>query len=255
MAAMSNSVTDSIEYRNAPIVEAIIHIQVTFPDDGSAPALSRSERIFSSRFARGLPLQRVNFQITSVEAQQPSSSVSHEAAGWKFTSERNDRVLQVLPDAFVYSHLNPYSNWRTFSTEARQLWNDFVEGCSPEKVTRIGLRYINRLRIPAQNFELAEYLNFFPTTPVAFGPVHGLVSQVQLPQPGIAPDAIALVTIASEPSADPSTSAFALDLDVFTRSEFSATDSRIWEVLEDFRLRKNQLFEAVLTENMRGTIK
>lgn len=91
----------------------------------------------------------------------------------------------------MYSHLQPYTNWRTFSDEARELWQAYRDAVQPHKVVRIGLRYINRLRLP-QEFELNTYLNYFPAAPESFGALRGLVTQVQLPQPGIAPDAVAL---------------------------------------------------------------
>lgn len=243
-----------IVYRNAPIVEAIVSLHVTFPDGNVEKAMEIAERALSHRFPRRQALQRFNVEVKAEAANEATSSFSHGPGGWKFTSESDTRVLQVLPDAFVYSHLQPYTNWNTFSHEARELWQAYLEAVQPSKVVRIGLRYISRLRLP-QEFELNEYLNYYPSTPGSFGALAGLVTQVQLPQPGAAMDALALVTIASEPSLDPTASAMALDIDIFSTSVMVASDPRIWQMLDHFRVRKNVLFEAAITDKLKEAMR
>lgn len=241
-------------YRNAPIVEAIISINVTLPDGSAETAMEVAEKTFAHRFPRSQALRRFNVQVKAEAARETTGSFSHGPGGWKFTSENDARVLQILPEMFVYSHLQPYTSWRTFSNEARELWQAYLDAVQPHKVVRIELRYINRLRLP-QEFELNAYLNYFPATPEAFGALRGLVTQVQLPQPGIAPDAVALVTIASEPSSDPTGSAMALDIDIFSTLAMAASDPRIWQTLDDFRMRKNRLFEAAITDKLKEAIR
>jgi uncharacterized protein (TIGR04255 family) len=242
------------KYDNAPIVEAIIAIGVSYADGSAASALAGVEQVFAKRFARSQALRMVDVVVHTEVDKEATSTLNQRPSGWKFTDETNQRVLQVLPDAFVYSHLQPYTNWETFSADAYELWREFLEVAKPSKVGRIQLRYINRLRLPLA-FEFKDYLNYYPTTPEGFGPISGLVSQVQIPQPDAAKGAVALVTLASEPSADPSGSAMALDIDIFCSADLVSSDVAVWETLSQFRDAKNRLFESVLTEKLRGEIR
>jgi len=251
MADLDNGVV----YRNAPIVEAIISLHVAFREGDADKVAGVAEKAFSSRFARSQSLDRVNVKFESKPSTAPTSSLTRKHGGWKFTDEKNERVLQILPNAFVYSHLQPYTKWQTFSAEARELWQTYLKVANPTSVNRIGLRYINRLRLP-ERFELSDYLNFYPSTPPAFGELCGVVTQLQLQQAdSVASDALALVTLASEPSQDPSTSAMALDIDIFSKLVLPASDSKIWDTFEDFRVRKNRLFEAAITEKLKEKIR
>ena len=251
---MSVDSDGGVVYRNAPIVEAIISLNVVLADGGADKAMEAAEKTFGHRFSRSQALQRFNVQVKSEAAKETTGSFSHGPGGWKFTAENDARVLQILPEMFVYSHLQPYTNWSTFSDEARGLWSAYLDAVQPHKVVRIGLRYINRLRLPKE-FELNVYLNYFPTAPESFGALRGLVAQVQLPQPGVAQDAVALVTIASEPSPDPTSSAMALDIDIFSVLAMPASDPRVWQTLDDFRVRKNRLFEAAITDKLKEAIR
>jgi len=247
---------NGVVYRNAPIVEAIISLTVVFKDGGADRAAAGVEKAFESRFARRQSQDRLNFQVESHPAQEPKTSLSRRQSGLKFSDEKNERVLQVLADTFVYSHLQPYTNWRTFSAEAIELWQTYLKVAEPALVRRIGLRYINRLRLPGGQFELSDYLSYFPLTPTAFGTLSGLVSQVQLPQGGgAAPDAVALVTVASEPSQESGTSAMALDIDISSKLSVRADDPIVWRALDEFRVRKNRIFEAAITEKLKEAIR
>lgn len=64
-----------------------------------------------------------------------------------------------------------------------------------------------------------------------------------------------LVTIASEPSPDPTASAMALDIDIFSTLAVAASDPRIWQTLDEFRMRKNRLFEAAITDKLKEAIR
>jgi len=65
----------------------------------------------------------------------------------------------------TYSHLPPYSNWNAFRDEVRPLWERYVEFVKPEAVTRIALRYINRIYIPQTVYELSDYFRLYPQIP------------------------------------------------------------------------------------------
>jgi len=243
-------------YRNAPIVEAVINIQVRFPEGQFERLLPSGDSAFSGDFPQKqeMRLLRMDFQFgpDGLKTKSPPMDKG-PPAGLKFSSAANDRVLQLRQEGFAYSHMAPYTNWEVFSGEARPLWQRFIDVFQPERVTRLAARYINRLRLPPGEIRLQDYMHFYPETPPAFGSIQGLMAQVQLPQPSVGQKALALLTLASEPSADPAFQPMVLDIDVFEMVDLSPTDPVVWHQLEALRDKKNELFEAALTERMKET--
>lgn len=47
--------------------------------------------------------------------------------------------------------LRPYSNWEDFSTAAFNYLEKYIALAKPLLITRIGLRYINRVDLPSEN--------------------------------------------------------------------------------------------------------
>jgi uncharacterized protein (TIGR04255 family) len=56
------------------------------------------------------------------------------------------------------SRLPDYPKWEEFATEALSLWGKYAALTKPVEIQRIGVRFINRIPIPAQAGDLNDYL-------------------------------------------------------------------------------------------------
>lgn len=242
-------------YPNAPIVEAVIELRVDRPPGDVQAALTEAAERVKERFPQRQALMRMQMGIAATsDGGIQSLAPKREPQGWKLLSERSDRILQLKPDGVVYSHMPRYSRWETFSQEARSEWAAYVEATLPRRVTRLGLRYVNRLPLPSGAIRLEDFLNVHPQCPDDFGPLSSLILQIQVRQPMIGPKAMASIAVASEPITDPAVNPMVLDIDVFTEIDLSPTDPEIWELFERMRLSKNLLFETAITDNTRKLI-
>jgi uncharacterized protein (TIGR04255 family) len=241
-------------YARAPIVEAVINIQVRYAEGSFDALLSAADKAFGATLPRKQDIRMVSLSIEANQSGIRSSNEFGGRAGIKFTNDASDRVLQIRQEGFAYSHLAPYTSWEIFSGEARPLWQRFLDSCQPDRVVRLAPRYINRLKLPQGAIRLEDYLNFHPAMPEQFGPMQGFMSQVQLPQTSVGQDAVALVTVASEPSTDQGFQAVVLDIDAFQVVDLPPSDHGVWAQLERLRDKKNELFEAALTDHMKGLI-
>lgn len=247
-------------YKRPPIVEAVINIQVTYPGGLSESLLDKIDARFSSRFMHKLKLSGVDVTLNGgiAEATAPSV-VANRIIGLRFANQENNRILQVRPEGFAFSHLTPYSTWEELRSEALPFWNEFLEICQPTAVTRIAVRFINRLHLPQslpeKSVQLEDFLTFSPNVPDEFEVVTGFMSQVQLPLRGelSGQRPLALVTVASQPPSIPETELTVLDIDVFETVNWPPNDPLIWEELEKMRGIKNRIFEAALTDRMKET--
>jgi uncharacterized protein (TIGR04255 family) len=132
----------------------------------------------------------------------------------------------------------------------------------PEGVTRVAVRYINRIDIPdaAAGVRLEDYLRTYPEISVDF-PEEGLMNnffmQVQLWQQDLG--CWLIVNEAPEASPAEGTLSVRLDLDLFreqVEEPWQAdSETAVWEFLELLHDRKNEIFEASITNRTRRLIR
>jgi len=234
-------------YPNAPIVEAVIDIQVS--QEVAKPLdLSKCVDSVSSRFPQRDPIHLIEMEMASNGFGQTKTEI-----GQRLVNETGDRILQLQQRGFTYSHMPPYSHWDSFRTEALPLWRTFVENCQPHRVTRVAVRYINRLKLPSGKIDLEDYLSIYPHLPKAMPIFSGLLMQIQMRHEDVHPRCRSVITIASEQATDPSYQPLVLDLDVLVDADIATDSSEVWELLDKLRVKKNDLFEASLTDKMKET--
>jgi uncharacterized protein (TIGR04255 family) len=143
--------------------------------------------------------------------------------------------------------LKPYDKWETLRDEARELWQHYVQIASPESVTRVALRYINRIEIP---LPIRDFKDYILTTPeIAPDLPQGLGSffmRLVIPDPKA--QAVAVVTQTVE-SVDESSNRLPLifDIDVFRMAAFGVQDEALWEMCEQLHDLKNEIFFKSIT--------
>lgn len=242
-------------YARPPIVEAVINVHVIYSDGLSEATIQAIEDHFSPQFTHCLRMEGLDVNLGAHPTDEVATTRS--VVGLRFANEENNRILQIRSEGFAYSHLTPYSTWEELRSEAEPLWFNFISICKPARVSRLAVKFINRLSIPSSSemgVQLEDFLTFRPHVPPEFEQLTGFMTQVQLPFPELAGNTPqALVTVASQPPTVPRTEAVVLDIDVFEGLDWATDDSRIWSELERMRAVKNRIFEAALTDKIKDT--
>lgn len=167
--------------------------------------------------------------------------------GYLFTSVDGRQVVQARLDGFTFSRLKPYDKWEALRDEARELWQHYVQIASPETVTRVALRYINRIEIP---LPMRDFKDYILTTPeIAPALPQGLDSFfMRLVIPDSKTQAVGIVTETVEP-VDESGKRLPLifDIDVFRTAAFNVQDNAMWETFENLHDLKNEIFFKSIT--------
>ncbi len=128
-------------------------------------------------------------------------------------------------------------------------------------MTRIGLRYINRIDIPLADLtkkvngrpvlRMEDYLRFYPQFPEdVFGPSNYIAAQQRF-EIG-ADDCIGLLNLVSAPPALLNHMSLVLDLDISREKSVPQNYDALWELIERMRHHKNRLFETVITDRSRA---
>ena len=233
-------------FPKAPIVEAIIGFEMGYLDD-----LVSSAKSFHSQIANRYP--SIEFQqenrTRSVSGPEPGSSGSSaEPSGVLFRSEDELWAVHLTRRFFNVHRLKPYEGWESFKAEAETLWKFFQDCFDPETVTRINLRYLNRIDLPLRFHDFSEYFRtYLELAPAIDTGLSSFLLRFALNDPAISADA--LVTLTFEPATTgESTIPVVFDIDVFRRGDFGLGAEAIWGTASQLREYKDRIFFESLTE-------
>ena len=148
------------------------------------------------------------------------------------------------------SRLAPYSHWSGFRTETRRLWDIYRSIAKPSKVTRLAVRYVNRIDIPLPVNDFGDYLRTVPTvSPDLPQGLSRYFMQLVMPLEDVKGTVIINETII-EP-ARPEVVSVVIDIDVSCGNDVPSTEEEIWALMEQLRNAKNNVFEACITDKAR----
>ena len=139
----------------------------------------------------------------------------------RFRSTDEKHIAQFNRDGFVFSRLEPYLTWEELESEGKRLWNIYKDLAQPVEIQRLGLRFINRIKLPPGELLFEDYIQPAPTSPHGLElPFHGFMHKDTLAVPGH-PYAINVIrTIQQLNGGVDGGVALILDIDVFTTQGF-----------------------------------
>lgn len=151
-------------YANPPILEAICDFQFA-PGQTWDPTLL------------GLVYDRIKTDFPQkAQAPGPILNVSFGPAPpvqgrMQFRREDGSALVQVGPDNLTVNHLRPYGGWPRYRDMIAHTLEVYRSVATPQGLTRIALRYINRLEVPADaigesdDVQIGDYVLAQPTVP------------------------------------------------------------------------------------------
>lgn len=232
----------------APITEALIDIQTTTPEDLELDELRDFVSLWPDRFPKSKLQTHFESRIR-VEGGQPTPTVvtNHAARGYSFITANKDRVVQVRRDGYTFSKLHPYESWKKLKVEAKELWNRYKEVARPQSANRLAVRFINRITLPEETINLNEWFDLHPRAPEALGPMQEFLLRIVMPHSENR-NYRAIITQATQPPQEGSRSAVILDIDVFTTTNLDPASEDVWQILDDLRVFKNDVFFGTITK-------
>jgi uncharacterized protein (TIGR04255 family) len=237
-------------YPKAPITEAIIDLQVVLPEGLSAQNLSPFFDLVTSLYPHKQTLNRLVGQLEFAVPGSASATSTATEIGLMLRSADGKQVVQVHTSGFTFSRLAPYERWSSVRDEARRLWDLYRNIAKPTKVSRLALRYINRIDIPLPIRDFKDYLNTLPElSPTMPQGLAGFFMQLTVPLQDLR--ATLIVNEAMVPPPGPEVVSVALDIDVFRLDALPADEDGVWALFEELRAKKNQIFEACITDQAR----
>jgi uncharacterized protein (TIGR04255 family) len=242
-------------YSKAPIREAVIDLRVTLPEGFPVDTFADIRTFVSDRFPTAEPIYTGTGALVFQPGLPVQMAANQEHNGFLFRSEDNKKVFQARLNGFTFNRLAPYESWEEFSSDAKYLWEIYKTTCKPIHIIRAAVRFINQLNIPTKELgDLREYLSTVPevapTLPQKL--LSSFFMQLQLPQEDL--NCMLIINEALAPPTDPEFVSIILDFDLFREQIWQSDDEVVWYFLEELRHRKNQVFEACITDKTRRLI-
>ncbi|MEN9225913.1 MAG: TIGR04255 family protein [Thermostichus sp. DRC_bins_24] len=240
----------------APSIEAVIHWQA-HAGKKLDPETLKAEL---TRRLPDYPILRTqhDVQISAIGTPDGSSEFSQKMQwrGFRLQDEQNRHVAQFTLDGVVFSRLEPYEDWGSFQAEALRFWHIFLELAEPTVIQRLGVRYINRIPLEADE-QPSRYLSTIPAPPPGLAlAAESFFHQDTYPVPGY-PYTINWVRTIQPAGADPANgralivdiNVFTVDIDVFTHKLLQLDQNTLAQRLQEMRWLKNKVFFSCMTSH------
>lgn len=232
-------------YKRPPIVEAAI--EVKFESELEPEALAALVDFVSQDFPN--KTERHHYKIDASNPMQPRiSSVSPRTS---LTDEEACRTIFLSSTTYLFGQKPPYNGWDKYCQWVSVYLDKLLKKSPFRKVSRIGMRYVNRIDIPTNDSLIyeSEYLNIFITLPDYFPPFENYGINMNVAD-SVLNGFISIRTgLATSPLLDHA--ALLLDIDVYKDKELPVRADRIMELLHLMNGRAVAAFEQSITDKTR----
>ena len=191
--------------------------------------------------------QETQFEIRDQES--PKVTTQHGLAALQFFSEDERQLVQVRRQGFSFNRLTPYSSLDDYLPEIKRTWQLFVNLAAPVTITRIRLRYINRLGLPLTNgkVELDDFLKLGPRLPDEANLMFASFFNQQIVTEPVTGNIVKVIMASQPPEGE--TLPVILDIEAERPCAIEPTDwAQITERIGSLRSLKNLIFNKSLTE-------
>ena len=230
-----------------PIVEALVDLRATIPGDPTVFSDLADE--LKDEFPTMEERRDFEAKIEVKDGRLVSPRVETSGfGGVRLASADQKTYAQFRPDGFTLNNMTTYMGGDQLLAQALTLWEMLVERTAPEVVSRVALRYINRLELPLKSGDtFTRYLTSPPRLP------EGAPTQVsQFLSRIVGHDekrqATAVVIQQLKLPEDGQPVAITVDINVFRERDFSVDSPSLRRILDSLRMLKNETFFSLLTE-------
>ena len=156
--------------------------------------------------------------------------------------------VQFRPDGFTMNNRKTYMGGDQLIDKALTLWEMLIERARPKLVSRVALRYINRLELPLEDGD--QFTRFLTSPPDLPEGAPQAVSQFlsRVVAHDVEREATAVVVQQLKPRKEGQPIAITVDVDVFRRGDFAVDLVVLRKTLGFLRTLKNETFFSLLTD-------
>ena len=231
--------------RHPPIVEALVDLRASVPGDPKMFNALADE--LKDEFPTREQRQDLRSTIEVKNGKLVPPRVDPPAFGGVRIANADQTIyVQFRPDGFTLNNLKVYMGGGQLIDKTLKHWELLVERAKPEIVSRVALRYINRLELPFEiGNEFTRYLTAPPELPTgAPQRVSRFLSRVVGHDDRRQATAVVIQQLGQQKGKP----VVAVDIDVYRTENFPVDSVALREVLDSLRMLKNETFFSLLTD-------
>lgn len=236
-------------YKHPPITEAVIGINFSSPIKQTE--LNSVNKKFLTHYPHHQAVSNVALGFHIDQTNKATTNVDKKEDGHRRSTADMTQLLVLWPTSFVLSQLPPYAGWDQFFERFVRDWTILKRSVGFQTISRIGVRYINRIDIPITGsvIEYEKFLNVYPKLPDSLNPVFAYALQAAHELKNI--DCLLRINSAAVPSPILGHASFMIDLDISKESDPPQSDKDIYDLLNKIRVEKNAVFESCVSSRAR----
>ncbi len=236
------------QYKRAPIIEASVEFRSATSVDGRQR--KKALKHLSKFYAEHTPINQQKVELEFRPEGAPKTKTTDSVLD-KFSSGDMTQQLHITDTSFALSQLAPYSGWGDFKARVKRDWEAWRSSVSFQPIERVGMRYINRIDVPIEGklVHYGDYVTVYPALPPILNSCisHSVNVRVLLGDIG----SVLNLRSAAVDSPLPEHVAIVVDLDIVRVYETPPSNEELYSYLNQARIKKNEIFEACITNNAR----
>jgi uncharacterized protein (TIGR04255 family) len=215
--------TPHLRYPRPTIVEALCEIHFRPPEgqEWSAGLTGRFFRRVQDEFPELEPDQVIGVDVM-IGPEGREQRTLRPRLRTRFRHRARPLLLQLSEHIFTVNVLAPYPGWQQVRDDVLSAWAHLLAELTPTAITRVGLRYINRLPRSSDNERATDWL--IPSQYFAPGALEALPGSSSRVEAWLSEEAQLVIALGYQPSDnDLAHGAIILDLDRIDHREMVAS--------------------------------
>ena len=238
--------SEKMNYARPPITEAVIELR--FASHISDRKLDGWVKKLKARYPSIKKTIPISIQVPTAPTTD-MIPVKQDEHGFRLSTDDQACIVILNRYSVAIARLAPYYGWDDFFSHAKAVFKLTEKSGQIAGVTRIGVRYINRIDIPCDEgptTDVGRYMKLNAGAP------EGVFSQSNQSVVQINGDLqnkpwMAQLTSARVDSPLMNHISLLLDIDVYRDSQIATSATNIYNLIEEARGLKNMLFKACIT--------
>ncbi len=237
-------------YSKSPINEAICEFEFKSTNNNATEWI---KEVFAKKYNQTNErfFKRVDLNFN---ANQPTEIIEHPTIHKLFFNENEkNKIVQIYENFLVINFLRPYTSWEDFLRFILTNYEIYKDKSPAKELKRVSLRYINQFDLENVALNLKDYFTIYVEFPKRFDKKPTQNSQV-LEFLMDEKDKMILVFNAFHSHKESKTKIL-LDLTYQTVLLESNEKNLLTDTLNNAHLKIEELFEEIITDNIRNLIK
>lgn len=242
-------------YKNPPLMEAVCEFRFVIDTNPSPEQVNLFYQQIKSSFpvAKKKKMHQVEFRIEAEKTEEENKKNFNQNF-YEFDlylSEDEKYSVQLDRSRVSIHRVKPYTSWGDFSSLIENVYKTYIKVFSPKAIGRIGVRYINEISVPIENFSFSDYFTIDMSLPSMKNSKQMSIFLGSVFEQENGVDALKVQFVEKQMREPISLRTFIADFDYFLIKPATINFSEVDKWLEKAHTNLENTFEGIITDTTR----